>query len=39
MKSPGHRRRILCPYVTEVGFGYTDGYTILVQIFADFKKN
>ena len=39
MKSPGHRRWILCPYITETGFGYTDWYTILVQIFADFKKD
>jgi uncharacterized protein YkwD len=39
MHSPQHRKRLLCPYVTETGFGYTDWYTILVQIFADFKKN
>ncbi len=39
MESPGHRKRLLCPYTTEVGFWYGKWYTILVQIFADFKKD
>jgi len=39
MHSPGHRKRLLCPYITEAGFWYEKGYTILVQIFADFNKN
>lgn len=37
MKSPWHKRWLLCPYVTKVGFWYDKWYNILVQIFADIK--
>ncbi len=37
MNSPTHKKWLLNPYVTKVGFGYDKWYNILVQIFADFK--
>lgn len=37
MNSPEHKKRLLCPYVTKVGFWYKKWYNILVQIFADIK--
>ena len=38
-ESPWHARWLWSPYVTCVGFGYYSGSTVLVQVFADFKKS
>jgi hypothetical protein len=32
-------KNLYLPDTTHVGFGYFEGSTILVQVFADFKKN